>query len=264
MIKMHLYFCLFCTHIEITWGTLRFWCLGLTPKYCDWYGLGHRLGLGSFASFLSGTKVQLRLRITLYTQCTGNAASEWKFGQVPDSLATLRHRAFGSLLCKTQSQLSSSTLQSHKYQVSEFLYLTELWSSPFPSSHKWGQWRGGSGPAPCPLLFLLTCPTLVSAFMKVKVGNKGGMGWGEMSQHRSHVAGTLLWASGPWLQVRSLLGRQILSSLFPKRSSTLVSQRFPQWDTSPPKFSWFWTPSTVTLCPAVTPASCSGGFLTSM
>lgn len=111
-----------------------------------------------------------------------------------------------------------------------------------------------------------SAPTLDSALMKVRVGGGGGVERRDGSWHSSGVPERFLWICGPgrWLKVKSLRSQQMSSCLFPKRSSSLVSQRIPYWDTSPRKSSWFWTPSTVTLHPAVTLASFVGGSLTSV
>lgn len=152
------------------------------------------------------------------------------------------------------SKFDSPNLISSKPRIPLFnLALISL-----PSSLAWGQWRGGGGPSSCSLLLLLTCPHTWFCSQNVGMGEEGGVGWeGMRSQHSSDVAETFLWTLGPgkWLKVKSLLSQQILSCLFPKWGSSTVSQRFPCGDTSSRKFSWFWTPSKVTLHPAVTPAS---------
>lgn len=103
---------------------------------------------------------------------------------------------------------------------------------------------------------LLRC-TLDSALMKAREREVEEARRGETrSWHGSGVPERLFWICGPgrWVKVKSLRSQQMSSCLLPKRSSSLVSQRIPYWDTSPRKSSWFGTPSTGTLHPAVSHA----------
>lgn len=188
---------------------------------------------------------------------------------------------FRSRLCKTRSRFGTLTLQC-LINLKRLSFCISRSSDLLPSpaytarGSRWdgggggSRWDGGGGQWSSPALCSAapSAPTLDSALMKAREREVEEARRGETrSWHGSGVPERLFWICGPgrWVKVKSLLSQQMSSCLLPKRSSSLVSQRIPYWDTSPRKSSWFGIlPLVLCILQSVTLASFVGGSLPSV